>query len=53
MTAKEELLKIHNILMCPAECPPLSPEDTYTVGLLKGIITHWHSVTRSEKEPVK
>lgn len=53
MTARVELLAIHNILMCPAQCPPPSAEDTYTIGLLKNLITHWHSLTRSGKEPGK
>jgi hypothetical protein len=46
MTAKEELLAIHNILMCPAVCPPRSADDTYTVGLLKNLLHHWHDSTR-------
>lgn len=40
--AHTELLEIHKILMCPAECPPRSAEDTYTIGLLKDIIADWH-----------
>lgn len=37
-----ELLKIHTILMCPAECPPVSDNDTLTVKMLKEIIHAWH-----------
>lgn len=30
-----ELLAIHNIGMCIAECPPIHPDDTYTVRMVK------------------
>lgn len=40
---KEELLKLHTILMCPAECPPIQKSDTQTVRLLKGVIAQWHN----------
>lgn len=30
-----ELLAIHNVGMCIAECPPIQPEDTYTVRMVK------------------
>ena len=39
-----ELLTIHEILMCPAECPPVTEDDKYTTKLLKGVIQNWHSV---------
>ena len=39
-----ELLIIHEILMCPAECKPITEDDKYTTKLLKGIIQNWHSI---------
>lgn len=30
-----ELLAIHNIGMCIAECPPITPDDTHTVRMVK------------------
>ena len=40
----KELLTIHTILMCPAECKPITETDTYTVKLLKGLINRWHTI---------
>ena len=31
----DELLAIHKIVMCIAECPPRADQDTYTVGAVK------------------
>lgn len=41
-----ELLEIHTILMCPAECPPVADTDTLTIRLLKDVIHDWHANTK-------
>jgi hypothetical protein len=41
MSAHDELLKIHRILLAPGECPALADDDTLTIRLLKDLII-WH-----------
>ena len=38
MSAHDELLKIHRILLAPGECPALADDDTLTIRLLKDLI---------------
>jgi hypothetical protein len=46
ITAHNELLKIHAILMAPGDCPDSTDDDTLTVRLLKALIHDWHTATR-------
>lgn len=49
MSQHEELLALHTLLMCPAECPPIQDGDTQTVRLLKGLIDNWHTLITTEE----
>lgn len=46
MSAHDELLKIHTILMAPGDCPEISDGDTLTVRMLKTVIHDWHKQQR-------
>jgi hypothetical protein len=46
---KQELLEIHTILMCPAECKTTEDKDTHTVKMLKGLIRNWHNTEKTAK----
>lgn len=41
MSAHDELLKIHRILLAPGDCPAITDDDTLTIRLLKDLII-WH-----------
>ena len=41
MSAHDELLKIHRILLAPGACPAHEDDDTLTIRLLKDLII-WH-----------
>lgn len=41
MSAHDELLKIHRILLAPSDCPAITDDDTLTIRLLKDLII-WH-----------
>ena len=38
MSAHDELLTIHTILMTPGDCPAIADDDTLTVRMLKDLI---------------
>jgi hypothetical protein len=40
------LLNIHEILLCPAECPPIAESDGWEVKALKCIIQDWHRAVK-------
>ena len=42
-----ELLEIHKIIMCIAECPPITDTDTYTV---RGVKEMAHRINAHEKD---
>jgi hypothetical protein len=44
-----ELLNLHKILLCPAECPPIAESDGWEVKALKCIIQDWHRLGESRK----
>ncbi len=55
MTEHEELLALHTLLMCPAECQPIQAGDTHTIRALKGLIHNWHELGRElgQKPPAE
>jgi hypothetical protein len=45
-----ELLEIHKILMCPAECSPHTKEESCTIRLLKDIIFSFNENTTTPQQ---